>query len=437
MSIPLKNSLAPRMPKSVESIIQYEYNDLDPGMENILQWMRDQKTFNQFAHGRDPFIVHLRGTWEVLRNWDQPYHVARCGLFHSSYSKLGFNFRYFDINKKDDRKMLASVIGDDAEHLVWQYCHHAYIWDVRESFGPKEIWKSLPGNLGKMEINPNYPILGEPLNPNGYDIPSIVNPSETIHFTPEEIANYFVVFAADVIDQFTDVTSYSQIYTPGLSVNGKATRIWPGTGKPGMMSNSLGFAFFSRMLYTARDYLKVVPPVFNNCTVILDQKDEKEARDLYWDARRFEHEKSDEELEAMYRKSAELNPWVAETHIMLSQLLYKREAWSEAAEEGVKAIKLLYDWGTHWDKQISYAQWVGFARMCHMRAKRREAGLKALPSQAISPEARKDAQEVTYLQDIMAEFEKYTVPESLAEKNGIKQKKKLVSSLVSGNSSKL
>ncbi len=113
----------------------------------------------------------------------------------------------------------------------------------------------------------------------------------------------------------------------GLSVNGKATRIWPGTGKPGMMSNSLGFAFFSRMLYTARDYLKVVPPVFNNCTVILDQKDEKEARDLYWDARRFEHEKSDEELEAMYRKSAELNPWVAETHIMLSQLLYKREAW--------------------------------------------------------------------------------------------------------------
>ena len=59
--------------------------------------------------------------------------------------------------------MLASVIGDDAEHLVWQYCHHAYIWDVRESFGPKEIWKSLPGNLGKMEINPNYPILGEKL----------------------------------------------------------------------------------------------------------------------------------------------------------------------------------------------------------------------------------------------------------------------------------
>ena len=92
-------TLAPRMPKSVEAIIQTDYNKLDPDVENILRWMRDKKAFNQFSHGRDPFIVHLRGTWEILCNWNQPYHVARCGLFHSSYSKFGFNFRFFDINK--------------------------------------------------------------------------------------------------------------------------------------------------------------------------------------------------------------------------------------------------------------------------------------------------------------------------------------------------
>ena len=104
------------------------------------------------------------------------------------------------------------------------------------------------------------------------------------------------------------------------------------------------------------------------------------SRDLYWDARRHELTKSDEELEKMYFRSAQLNPWVAETHIMLSQLMYRRSAWTEAANAAAKGIKLLYEWGTHWDKQVTYAQWVGFARMCHLRAKRREAGLKALPS---------------------------------------------------------
>ena len=69
-------------------------------MRKILKWMVEQKAFNQFAHGRDPFIVHLRGTWEILRNWNQPIPVARCGLFHSAYTRSGFYFRYFDITGK-------------------------------------------------------------------------------------------------------------------------------------------------------------------------------------------------------------------------------------------------------------------------------------------------------------------------------------------------
>ena len=102
MNVPvLSQTMAPRMPASVEAILQTDYNKLDPDAENILCWMREKKAFNQFAHGRDPFIVHLRGTWEILCNWNQPYHVARCGLFHSSYSKFGFNFRFFDINKQN------------------------------------------------------------------------------------------------------------------------------------------------------------------------------------------------------------------------------------------------------------------------------------------------------------------------------------------------
>ena len=48
-----------------------------------------------------------------------------------------------------------------------------------------------------------------------------------------------------------------------------------------------------------------------------------------------------------------------------------------------------------WDKQISFEQWVGFARMCLMRAKRREAGLKSLPSTRLSDTAKAGEMEVS------------------------------------------
>ena len=68
--------------------------------------------------------------------------------------------------------------------------------------------------------------------------------------------------------------------------------MWPGTGKPGMLRNITGMSFFSRMLYGCKDYLANVPPVFNNCTEVLDLQDELKARDLYWNARTQEHEKN-------------------------------------------------------------------------------------------------------------------------------------------------
>ena len=56
--------------------------------------------------------------------------------------------------------------------------------------GPQEAidrydrWKELPGELGKRAVDPRLVVLGEKLNPTGYDIPSSVDPGVTIHFSP-------------------------------------------------------------------------------------------------------------------------------------------------------------------------------------------------------------------------------------------------------------
>jgi hypothetical protein len=129
---------------------------------------------------------------------------------------------------------------------------------------------------------------------------------------------------------------------------------------------------------------------------------------------------------------------------MLSQCLFNRGAFAEAAHHAIEAIDLFYQvlmhiapksqfsprvdvltimcilpnfaqWGTNWDKRIQYPQWVGFARMALLRAKRRQEGLSGLPHQDLSEEAQTkydpavtDRGKVTYLQDLLAEFEEHT-----------------------------
>ena len=53
----------------------------------------------------------------------------------------------------------------------------------------------------------------------------------------------------------------------------------------------------------------------------------------------------------MYQHSVKLNPFVAEPRIAWCQLLYHRGAYNEAAEQSAKALELLYQWGTCWDKR--------------------------------------------------------------------------------------
>merc|ERR1711862_433135 len=97
---------------------------------------------------------------------------------------------------------------------------------------------------------------------------------------------------------------------------------------------------------SARPYLDVVPPVFNNCTELLDYNAETMARDLYWYQAQNERRISLEKLERGYQKVSRMNPYVAEPHVMLSQIFYKRGAFERAVHEAASALEIFYQWGT-------------------------------------------------------------------------------------------
>lgn len=121
---------------------------------------------------------------------------------------------------------------------------------------------------------------------------------------------------------------------------------------------------------------------------------------------------SAEELEAGYRQVTEMNPHIAEPHTMLSQLLYKRGEFAEAVHEAACALKILYDWGTCWDKRHSFAQWVGFSRMAVLRASRRLSSLTSLPQQPVCETSTSTDEKVTNLKEVLTGFHDTTEPQS-------------------------
>ena len=262
---------APRMPDTIHAIIQQEPENHDPEIPGILRWMRDQKAFNQFAHGRDTFYTHLKGTYSMLINWNQASDIARCGLFHSAYTRHGFNFRYFDITNPQDRSKLSSVIGPQAELNVYKYCATDDMWDRRWYVGttPAE-WKAAE-KMGALQEGVNWDdpfddslILLDGKTPlkSNYTFNSRIRKGETIHMTAAEIAKNLIIFTADLADQQSDVTSYASVYQK----EDAATRLWPGTGIPGMVNGVIGTSFFTRLLIVARPHLDHIPLLFNSCT---------------------------------------------------------------------------------------------------------------------------------------------------------------------------
>jgi hypothetical protein len=70
-------------------------------------------------HSGRAFFDHLKGTHDLLRDWGNPEYVCVAGLFHSIYGTQYFKHRCLPLNRRNE---LASLIGADAERLVYEFC---------------------------------------------------------------------------------------------------------------------------------------------------------------------------------------------------------------------------------------------------------------------------------------------------------------------------
>ena len=86
------------------------------------------------------------------------------------------------------------------------------------------------------------------------------------------------------------------------------------------------------------------------------------------------------EKQSMLKQCIELNPWIAEPHVLLSQLYYQQKKYQETEYEARIALDIFFVLSTCWDKRIPFRQWIAFTRMLHLRSRRKLMGLDSLPT---------------------------------------------------------
>lgn len=167
--------------------------------------------------------------------------------------------------------------------------------------------------------------------------------------------------------------------------------LWPGDGKPGLWMNSISrmgaiYSLIRReeeLLIEERkrgggievdkerdeDLELAEAPVFDGCRKILDAEDQIEARDLYWEGVCDMSKRGIEKAEELLKGSIERNPYVGEPHVVLAQIYLTMGRFEEAENEAEKGVRMLLEWGSPWDKRMSWQGWVAWGRVLLMKAK--------------------------------------------------------------------
>lgn len=333
----------PKMPPRINALLQKDWDFLDPKGEEMIKAIKEMdNAVMEFAHSRSTFYEHLQGTFGILAAWGLPEVIRRTGLAHTAYSGDVFQFYLLDATSKKDRAQLRAIIGESAEALTYLFgtAHRGALCNF--------------ASVVNRTLTRATPITG---------VQHVHHRLEgTWPMTQKDAANILMVTIADYLDQMVDINGWRDHH----QIDEGASVLYPGSGKP-----ALGFYWFSSVCNVIKDHLEVVPPIFNGCTELIRVEDEIEARDDYWKVVQEEQSLHEREQIALLQRSIRHNPYIAEPHIMLSQIFYRQGNFYQAALEARAALKKLYVLVSAWDKRRSFEYWVGFSRILLLRANRK------------------------------------------------------------------
>ncbi|KAJ4778392.1 E3 ubiquitin-protein ligase [Rhynchospora pubera] len=355
-------------------------------------------------HKHGNFLSHLLDVYRILKLWSAPDSVARCGLFHSSYSNSYVNLAIFDASTSRDH--VKSIIGEEAEQLVYLFCivprHRLIFHDLLVRYTDSELVEHLSASETSVKEAKEKGVFdsSEPwrkklqgiIPAEGIKVEHIKT-GEDVVISRRVMAVFLLMTVADFSDQYVDYQDKlfgnedGRLEYPG---DNWAT-LWPGTGKPGLWMNQMSriAALYCLLAREEEIYIEerkqkgggdkedgrdeeielVLPPVFDYCTKLVDPNDQIIARDLYWDAFLI---KEWEKAEMLLVESCAKNPCVGEPHLVLAQVYLNGKRYEEAEKEAEIGLRLMLEWGSSWDKRMTWEGWISWGRVMLGKAKERD-----------------------------------------------------------------
>ncbi|KAI0500071.1 hypothetical protein KFK09_018279 [Dendrobium nobile] len=356
-------------------------------------------------HKDNCFLGHLLDVYRILKLWGAPDPVARCGLFHSVYSNSYVDLAIFD-PANGGRELLRSIAGDEAEKLVHLFCivpRQSLIHDdLLFQYTEVELVEHLTESEESVRRARDEGVVDERepwrrkmvavLPAGGFTVKHI-NTGENVSLSRRMVATFLLMTMADFCDQLYAFQDELFDNTDGqMNFSGNTfTALWPGDGRPGLWMNSLSrmAALYNLILREESLYLQsrkasihsqserdealelIVPPVFSKCTKVLGRGSQLLARDLYWKAMAGPANKDMAAAESLLKECCKENGYVAEPHLVLGQVYMAVERYEEAEREAEEGLRLLLEWGSPWDKRMSWEGWVAWGRLILQKARAR------------------------------------------------------------------
>ena len=273
------------------------------GSRNIEELLHELGA-GKFEHANGKSLYeHLLNTRAILRCWSQPAWVCDAGALHSIY---GTEFYIEKLVPMTRRPEIQEAVGSRAERL-------AYLFSVlsrRDLLSQMECYDKLPTeDLCVQRQCVECGIQFEQVN-------------------PDEATSLLVLYLANTAEQACSEDGSPGLHLANLSLLGR---------------------LINRMSAS-------VPPILDGCRQVVFPQDESAARDAYLAGLSA---MSADRLRAVSHMTLAIQkcPWVAEPAVWLAYLDLQQGKQAEAQSRIEQGRKILCQWGTAWDKRLSYEQW--------------------------------------------------------------------------------
>uniref|UniRef100_F6HVY8 DUF6817 domain-containing protein n=1 Tax=Vitis vinifera TaxID=29760 RepID=F6HVY8_VITVI len=348
---------------SARPFLRGELEAVHPKLPSIISVLRSVGA-GECWHKHGSFLEHLVDMYKILKLWKAQESVCLCGLFHSAYSNSYVNLAIFD--PSTGRDTVRAHVGDAAEKLIHLFCVVPRQPLVHDDLIFRCSDDELVEHLKASEVSVRNAKEGGVVNgdeawrkkvnslvpPDGVTVKHIKT-GEDVLVSRRVVAIFVMMTMADSSDKhygFQDaLMREEEIFIEERKRIG-GDQVVEGRDE---------------------ELELVIPPVLENCTRVLGAEEQIEATDLYWEAVCEGSKRGLDWAEELLGRCVEKNPFVGEPHVVLAQIYLTNGRFEEAEREAEKGLKLMLEWGSPWDKRMTWEGWIAWNRVLLMKAKER------------------------------------------------------------------